>query len=150
MMAPSAAQKMPAVMPQANAPRYTNHSTPYLLFAYKLAAYIEYPVVPKIRAFFSPILFDKTLPRAHVRTIVENKRELAAMTRYGVCWPPAPVDCIALYSPGARNAQRPTMVAWKNTRRYQILLGREPSDDSAGGSSATVPVVSWLPIMTEN
>jgi hypothetical protein len=41
MMAPSAAQKIPAVIPQAAAPRYTNHSVPYRLFVYSDAAYTQ-------------------------------------------------------------------------------------------------------------
>jgi hypothetical protein len=49
------------------------------------------------------------------------------MTKYGVCCPPAPTDCIAFHNPGAVKAAIPTMVAWKNTPRNQLYGLRLPS-----------------------
>jgi hypothetical protein len=39
-----------------------------------------------------------------------------------VCWPPAPVDCIALQRPGAATAARPTMTVLKKVVRYHVRL----------------------------
>tara|TARA_R110002003_G_scaffold2702_3_gene24559 strand:+ start:545 stop:967 length:423 start_codon:yes stop_codon:yes gene_type:complete len=59
------------------------------------------------------------------------------ITRYGVCWPPAPTDCIAFHKPGAVKAQKPTTVAWKKTPWYQ-LYGRSSMEGASDGGGASV------------
>lgn len=44
------------------------------------------------------------------------------MTRYGVCWPPAPTDCIAFHNSGAATAASPTIVALKKTSRRRLYV----------------------------
>jgi hypothetical protein len=40
-----------------------------------------------------------------------------------VCWPPAPVDCLALQRPGAATTAKPTMiVVLKKVVRYRVCL----------------------------
>jgi hypothetical protein len=39
-----------------------------------------------------------------------------------VCWPPAPVDCLALQRPGAATTARPMMIVLKKVVRYRVRL----------------------------
>lgn len=101
-------------------------------------------MVPKISAALRPNLFATMLPVRQANVIVAKRIALPALmvdsqlvtppisprivwyrracyiTRYGVCWPPAPTDCIAFHSPGAAKAASPTIVALKKTPRRQL------------------------------
>jgi hypothetical protein len=80
MMAPSAAQKTPAVIPHAAEPKYMNQTVPYLLFVYNAAEYKAYPLVPKIRAAFNPKRFAIKLPVRHENTMRAKRIALPALT----------------------------------------------------------------------
>lgn len=57
------------------------------------------------------------------------------MTRYGVCWPPAPTDCIAFHNPGAAKAASPTIVALKKTPRRQLYVVSSVSSSAVSGGT---------------
>lgn len=39
-----------------------------------------------------------------------------------MCWPPAPVDCLALQRPGAATTARPMTIVLKKVVRYRVRL----------------------------
>jgi hypothetical protein len=51
----------------------------------------------------------------------------------GVCWPPAPVDCLALQRPGAATTARPMMIVLKKVVRYCVRLNDASSMQSPRG-----------------
>jgi hypothetical protein len=71
---------------------------------------------------------------------------MAYITRYGVCWPPAPTACMAFHNPGAVKAAIPTMVAWKKTPRYQLYLLGAVVDSLSSLSSWFDPVILVLTV----
>lgn len=45
-----------------------------------------------MRTHFRPILLARILKNEHPKTMIPKVSELAPLTRYGSCWPPAPVS----------------------------------------------------------
>jgi hypothetical protein len=50
-----------------------------------------------------------------------------------VCWPPAPVDCLALQRPGAATTARPMMIVLKKVVRYRVRLNDASSIAESNG-----------------
>src|SRR5689334_12793736 len=120
-MAPSDAHRAEAAIPQVAPPKRTNHSVPYRLLTYKEAEYGAYPSVPMISTFLTPILLARMPKMVQPNTMILQSHSSVStnvafrlrgaayypkvnafdpFTRYGSCWPPAPVLFKAFQIPG--------------------------------------------------